>query len=307
MDLRRLEVFCKLMETGSFSKTGEDLDLTQPTISGHVKTLEQQIGLQLFDRRRRRVTPTAAAKVLYDYALRILELHREAGFALERFRGRIAGPIVMGGSTIPGAYLLPPLIGRFHRLHPETRIQGITGGSSRIVELTLAGDVEFAVVGVAPEHDDLACEPLTADEMVLAAPPDEGLGAGAGALPLSALKSTPLIMRAPGSGTRSSFIRALSAAGVNPEELHVVAELGSTEAVRQAVKAGLGASVISRAALADDLRFGLLAAYRIQGLDLSRMFYLIHRRRRTLSPAALAFMDYLRAEASNALTREERL
>ncbi|MEW5723037.1 MAG: LysR family transcriptional regulator, partial [Thermodesulfobacteriota bacterium] len=146
MDLHRLEVFCKLMETGSFSRTGQELKLTQPTVSGHIKTLEQLIGLKLFDRHRRQVRPTNAAGVLYDYALRILALRDEAGYALEKFRGRIVGRLRLGGSTIPGTYILPPLIGRFRRLHEATFLTLVLGDTKGVAERVALGDLELGMV-----------------------------------------------------------------------------------------------------------------------------------------------------------------
>src|SRR2546430_4479790 len=122
MDLRRLEVFAKVAELGSFSRAADALSLTQPTVSEHVRTLEDEIGVQLLDRLGRGATTTHAGRILLDYARRMLALQREARQALDRFQGRTSGELVVGGSTIPGEYVLPALIGRFKGKYPDIPI-----------------------------------------------------------------------------------------------------------------------------------------------------------------------------------------
>jgi DNA-binding transcriptional LysR family regulator len=299
MDLHRLEVFCKLVDTGSFSKTARELDLTQPTVSGHIKTLEQTVGLQLFDRHKRQVRPTSAALVLYEYAKRMLDIRKEAGYALERFRGRISGRLTLGGSTIPGTYILPPAIGRFHRIYEETYLVLTLGDTAAITESVAKGDIEMGVVGAESENENLEFEPLIEDEMVLAVPARptwKGWKEPSRALSPARLRSIPFILREQGSGTRKVMLKALAERDVKLEDLNVAAEMGSTESVRQAVKAGLGATILSRVAVAEDVEAGRVDVYNVQGLDLTRRFFLVTDRRRTRSPVCGAFIEFLRAE-----------
>jgi DNA-binding transcriptional LysR family regulator len=308
MDLRRLEVFCKLMQTRSFSKTGHELELTQPTVSGHIKTLEQQIGLQLFDRHRRLVRPTSAAMVLYDYAQRILDLTNEAGFALERFRGRISGDLKLGGSTIPGTYILPGIVGRFHRVYPDTRIRLALGDTNQICDQVANGDIEIGVVGAAGSRPELTYESFIEDEMVLIVPPGHPWAEIGRIVKIKELSTSPFVIREEGSGTRTTALKALAQKNLPFEELNIVAEMGSTEAVRQAVKADLGVSIISWVAAADDIKSGLLALAKVRGLDLRRQFYLVTNPKRTRSPVCGAFLEYLTSEGrpKAALTKEEK-
>ena len=306
MDLRRLEVFCKLMQTRSFSKTGQELELTQPTVSGHIKTLEQQIGLQLFDRHRRLVRPTSAAMVLYDYAQRILDLTSEAGFALERFRGRISGDLKLGGSTIPGTYILPGIIGRFHNVYPDTRIRLALGDTNQICDQVAKGDLELGVVGAAGSRPELTYDSIVEDEMVLIMPPGHPWAEIGRTVKIKELAMAPFVIREEGSGTRTAGLKALAQKNLPLEELNIVAEMGSTEAVRQAVKADLGVSIISWVAAADDVKSGLLAMAKVRGLDLKRQFYLATNPKRTRSPVCGAFLEYLKSEGrpKAALTKE---
>ena len=213
MDLRRLEVFCTLMEKRSFSKTAGVLSLTQPTVSGHIKSLEQEIGLTLFDRHKRQVQPTSAAFVLLEYAQRILALRGEAGFALERFKGRIGGHLNLGGSTIPGAYILPAIIGKFHQLYPETHFHLILDDTVGIVNRVASGDIEAGVVGADLKREILVFEPLMDDEMILAAPPDYPFAKSRAAVSLRDLVTAPFIIREKGSGTRSTMLEAMAHQG----------------------------------------------------------------------------------------------
>lgn len=297
MDIRRLEVFVKLMETRSFSQTGQELNLTQPTVSGHVKTLEQQVGIRLFDRHRRQVKPTSAALVLYDYAVKILELRDEAGFALDRHRGRISGNLTLGGSTIPGTYILPGVIGRFHKVYQATRLKLLLGGTRKIIDGVHQGDLEMGVVGAPVEKEDLVFEPLIEDELVLAVPSGEVWEdlASSEIDPLK-LSRYPFVIREEGSGTRAVALRALEKKGIKLDDLNIVAELGGNEAVRQAILSGLGASILSRLAVQDDINSGLVRIAELKDLDLKRMFYLVTHKKQTRSPVCNAFIEFLRTE-----------
>lgn len=308
MDIRRLEVFVKLMETRSFSKTAQELHLTQPTVSGHIKTLEERVGLRLFDRHRRQVLPTSAAMVLLDYARQILDLRREAGFALELFQGRIRGRLCLGGSTIPGGYILPGLMGRFRGKYPQTYLSLVLGDTQGIVDQTAAGDVEIGMVGARVPNEALEYEPVVKDEMILVAPAGHPLAESNTGISVRDLARAPFIMREPGSGTRAVMLAALKKKGLDAGDLEVVAEMGSTEAVRQAVKAGLGVSILSRLAVADELKSKTLEAVRVKGLDLGREFFVVTHRKRTRSPVCSAFLEFLRKEgpASAAEPRKQK-
>src|SRR2546430_16291501 len=132
MEPRRLEVCAKVAELGSFSRAADALPLTQPTVSEHVRALEDELGVPLLDRLGRRATPTHAGRLLLGYARRLLALQREAQQALDQFQGRMSGELVVGGSTIPGEYVLPALIGRFKGKYPDISIC-LRIGSSRQV------------------------------------------------------------------------------------------------------------------------------------------------------------------------------
>ena len=147
MDLRQLEIFVKVAELNSFSRAAESLSLTQPTVSEHIRALEDEVGVRLLDRLGRGAAATRAGDLLLGHAGRILASKREAVQALERFQGRMTGELAVGGSTIPGEYVLPALVGRFKDKFPEISISLLIGDSRQVIEWVEEGRVELGVVG----------------------------------------------------------------------------------------------------------------------------------------------------------------
>jgi DNA-binding transcriptional LysR family regulator len=199
MDLRRLEIFVKVAELGSFSRAAEALFLTQPTVSEHVRALEDSLGVQLLDRLGRSTTPTRAGTLLLGYARRMLELSREATQAIEQFQGRMNGELTLGGSTIPGEYVVPELIGAFRGKYPDVRVSLLIGSSREVQAWVEEGRVEIGVVGAAPASRVLEGRQLMADELVVVVAAEHPW-AGRAEVSLDDLKAEPLILRERGSG-----------------------------------------------------------------------------------------------------------
>lgn len=299
MDLKTLEVFCRIVELRSFTRGAEAVSLTQPTVSGHIKDLEAELGLPLLDRAGRTVTPTRAGEILYGYARRILGLRAEAQQAIGEHKGGLAGDLALGGSSIPGAYVLPPLIAAFKQNHPEAAVTLQVRSSREIVRGVGDGTYEVGMVGARFEEGRVRYDRYTQDELVLAVPRSHPW-ADRGVVRLRALIGQPIIMRERGSGTRKVMEKALDEHAVDRQRLRVVLEITSNEAVRQAVKAGAGMAVISRRAVQDDIDCGLLAALRFQGSRLVRDFFLVTHRTRSRSPLGNAFTTFIRTSAASA-------
>lgn len=292
MDLRRLEVFCKVYELKSFSRAGQACLLSQPTVSEHIRHLETHLDVRLFDRLGREVVPTRAGEILYNYARRMLNLKREASQTLARYRGKMSGDLELGGSTIPGQYILPSLIGRFREKFPNIFIKLVIADTMKIANMVLDGGLELGVVGAKIKNNKLQFEKLFYDELVLAVSPDHHW-AKRSAIRLEELSHAPFIMREQGSGTRMTMLEILEQAGLDAREFKAVAEMGSTDAIRQAIKAKVGVSILSRRAIADELQFERLCHIPVQGLSLTRHFYLVTHKKRSRSPLGQAFVDYL--------------
>jgi len=296
MELRKIEAYCRVVELKSFTRAAEAMLLSQPTISEHVHSLESELGIKLLDRLGRQVEPTPAGRLFYRYGSKILATTKRAVEAIEQFNGRIAGRLLIGSSTIPGTYILPDLIGRFHRRYPSVRTTLLIKGSRTIAQKVLAGELEFGVVGAKWNESGLEWKEIFADELVLAVQAGHPLAVQK-TVTLEDVVREPFILREQESGTRKVFAGVLKAHGVTENVLHEVAEIGSTAAIKEAVKAGIGVSILSSRALQDGIAGKTMAAIKLQNVDLYRHFYLITRKNRELSPVTAVFMDYLGRKA----------
>lgn len=292
MDLHQIDIFCTLVKLRSFSRAAETLFLTQPTVSGHMKNLEAELGVQLLDRLGKRVVPTEAGEVLYRHGLRLLEERDRAKQEIDSLMGRISGVLAIGGSTIPGAYLLPPLISSFKKKNPSISIRMSIDDTARITDAVLSGELCIGVVGARLDDPRLEVHPFQTDELVIAVPAGHAW-ARKRTMPLDSLKGEPFIMREQGSGTRTIMEERLERAGFTLSDLEVSAVVGSSDAVRQAVKAGLGISILSSRALRDDIEAGRIAILRIKGLRMERHFFAVLLKGRSRSPLCKAFLDQI--------------
>jgi DNA-binding transcriptional LysR family regulator len=298
MDLRRLEIFVRVAEFGSFSRAAEALFLTQPTVSEHVRALEDELGVQLLDRLGRGAAPTPAGQLLLGYARKLLALAGEAQQAVDQFQGRVSGELIVGGSSIPGEYVLPSLIGAVRAKHPEIAVTLPIGDSRSVQEWVESGRVELGVVGVRPTGRSLDSRQLMADELVVVVAPDHPW-AGRGNISVEDIRHEPLILRERGSGSRDTLERALATVGLDFGAFRIVGEMGSTQAIKQAIRAGFGVSLISRRAVEDECRARLLACVSVRDLDVSRAFHLVTHRERSRSPLAQAFLAFIEAQSSD--------
>jgi DNA-binding transcriptional LysR family regulator len=294
-DLRQLEIFCKVVELGSFSKAADAVYLAQASVSERIANLERMVGAKLLDRLGREVVPTRAGELLYKHAVLLLDMKRTARLEMEDFLGVKRGEIHMGGSTIPGEYILPRVIGRFNEKHPLISVVLSISDTSEIESRVLEGMLELGVIGSKGSHNNLRYQELWKDELVLAIPPKHRLARKRG-VSLAELSEEPFIMREFGSGTLKSMENALrdpefEAAG----SLRVVARFGSSTAVKEGIKAGLGVSILSARAIDTELKTGILKALRVKNLPMHRSFYLVRDKRRIASPLCQAMIDFLLA------------
>ncbi len=297
MEMRKLDAFCKVIEFKSFTRAAKAMLLSQPTVSEHIRFLENELGEKLLERQGREVEPTPVGAVLYGYARKILQTRREAIQAVEQFSGRLAGRIAIGCGTIPGTYILPELVGSFHKKYPAIKTTLRINSSRLIAEEVLGGNLEIGVVGAKWNEPGLSWNRMFSDELILAAYPGHRWSAKV-AVSLAEIVREPIIVRERGSGTRKVFSRILVEKGFREQDLQEVAEIGSTAAVKEAVKAGIGVAIVSRRAVSDEIQCGRLISIAIKDQKLKRPFYLIQRKNRELSPVISAFLEYMQEKAS---------
>ncbi len=294
-DMRQLEIFCKVVELGSFSKAADAVYLAQASVSERIANLEKMVGVKLLDRLGRQVVPTKAGELLYKHAVLLLDMKRTARLEMEVFLGIKQGEIHMGGSTIPGEYILPKVIGKFSEKHPAITVDLTVADTSEIETRVLEGTLELGVIGSKGSHKNLLYQELWKDELVLAVPAKHRW-AKKKMVSLADLLDEPFIARELGSGTLKSMEASLRV----PESkavgsLQVVARFGSSTAVKEGIKAGLGVSILSSRAIHTELKTGLLKALKVKGLPMHRSFYLIRDRRRIASPLCQAMIEFLLA------------
>jgi len=294
-DLRQLEVFRKVVDLKSFSKAADAVFLAQASVSERISTLESMVGTRLLDRLGREVVPTKAGELLYKHAVLLLEMKRTAALEMADFLGIRRGEIRLGGSTIPGEYVLPKVIGRFCRGYPYLWVTLTVGDTVAIENRVLAGDLELGVVGSKGSQKNLIQHELWRDELVLTVPAGHRW-AQKREVPVDALCEEPFIFREPGSGTfkiLDGYLQSTGSAGLSA--LRPVACFGTSTAIKEGIKGGLGVSVLSSRAVDTELQAGILKALRITGLPMYRNFFLIRDKRRIVSPLCQALIDFLLA------------
>lgn len=290
MTLKQLEVFLAVADTRSFSKGGELVSLAQSTASQHIRALEEELGARLFDRSATMVRLTEAGRLFYEHASNISRQCSAALEAVRRFQGLEQATLQIGASTMPAACLIPDLLGEFSSQYPGVRLEVTQGDTREVTTMLLNDQVELAVVGGRNELDQIRFFEIGTERIVLVVRP------GRIAKPFvstSELQKMPLIVRETGSGTRLAVETALTKAGVAPNSLQVVAQLGSSEAVRRAVLSGAGCAFVSTLSASRELADGLLQEVEVAGLAVIRSYYAAVRSGRTLSPAAQAFLRLL--------------
>ncbi len=293
MDIHHLKIFVSVYKNKSFTRASEQLHISQPTISEHIKNLETSLDCRLFDRLGRSIMPTVEADVLYPRALQLLDDLERIQEEVSATGGDVKGRILIGASTIPGAYILPRKAHTFKQQFPDTVFEILIEDSKKITEMVLNHDLLCGIVGAKMESEKLNYIPLIEDELILVS--SRGMSSKKLLKPQELL-SLEFLSREKGSGTRQTFENYLGKKKISAEKLHIVATLGSTSAIIQALKAGLGVSVLSRIAVQEELDRGILKEITIQGMKMKRSFFMIRLKKRTLPPQYAAFCKHMKKE-----------
>jgi DNA-binding transcriptional LysR family regulator len=288
LNLHRLWIFVRVIDCGGFSAAAESLYMSQPSVSNQIRQLEASAGVTLIDRSGAKVRPTAEGEVLLDYARRVFLLADEAAAAIEQVAGLTAGRLAVGGTTTVGTYLLPQLIATFRRAHPAIACDIVVGNAVQVTKQLVDGDIGLAVLAGRPRAAHLVTDVILEEKLVLVAPSDHDLVGRA--VSAGDLRGQTFLLRERGSLTREQQEATLDRWDLS-DSGH--AEMWGPETLKQAVAAGLGITVISEHAVAQELTTGALAALDITVPLESRPIVVAHRRDRLLSPAERAFRDLL--------------
>lgn len=294
MILRQLEVFLAVIDSGSFSAGARNANTTQSTVSQHIAALEEEFSVRLMERTRNGVNLTEAGKIFNRHSRRIMGEVRSINEAMRRYRGIEDATLRIAASTIPGTYLVPRVVAGLCARFPRLEVRLVQGDSREVIEAVINQGVEVAVVGHRFEERGLTYASFGTDEIFLVVPGGHPW-ANRPSVMADELIDAPFVIREPGSGTAKTVVEALSQAGINASGHRVRLSVGSNDAVKAAVIAGVGISFLSNLAVRSEVDRGVLAVVPVNGLQILRQFYLVRRTNRELSPAASAFWDLMLA------------
>ncbi|MGM0594401.1 MAG: selenium metabolism-associated LysR family transcriptional regulator [Pseudomonadota bacterium] len=289
---RRLQVFHTVARLLSFTKAAESLHMTQPAVTFQVRQLEEYFNTRLFDRTHNRISLTEAGQRVYEYSDRIFALYAEMENSVRDLTGEVSGVLLLGASTTIAEYMLPALLGDFKAKYPEVSIRLQVANTDGIVSMVENNIIDLGVVEAPVSNKNLVVENCRMDKMVLIVPPGHELASNK-SVPIRELTKYPYICREEGSGTREVMLEAIAQAGANPQDLNIVMELGSPEAVKGAVEAGMGISILSRATIEKELRLGSLVEIDLE-MPLERPFSFVHQKQKFRLRAMEKLLDFAR-------------
>lgn len=294
MHLKQLEVFVNVVKLKSFSKAAEAVYLSQPTVSAHINTLEDELDAKLIVRSTKEVYPSKAGKIFYQYALEMLNLRDMAMQEVKSYSTQVRGTLDVAASTVPSQYLLPRAMPSLIEKYPQLTLSIKQYDSVEVVHRIIDMDAEVGVTGAIFEKSGCVFEPVAEDRLVIITPNTPAFAALDGKITPDIIRANKFISREYGSGTRKESEIFLHSIGIDPQSLRISVQLQSTESVIQGVKNGLGLAIVSKYACEDCVASGGILAFDYESPDLSRSFYAVYRKNRPLSPAAEAFVKELK-------------
>jgi DNA-binding transcriptional LysR family regulator len=291
MELRHLKSLVAVAECESFTRAAQSLQLTQAGVSKHIAALEENVGTPLLERSGRSVRLTQAGSRLYAYARQILDLVELARRELGVSDRMVEGPLRIAASTVPAQSLVPELLAQFHELYPQVRESVTVSDSSAAMQAVEEGQADVGLVGELPYSASVQARAIADDELLLVVSPEHPLAKSRKVTP-QRLRSEPIVVREPGSGSRRCVERALDSVGLCAGDMTIAMEMNSNEAIRGAVERGVGAAFLSRVVVAQALAEKKLALVDVKGLHVRRHLFLISSARRPLPPAGRAFLEF---------------
>ena len=294
MEFKQLEAFVAVVDYGSFSEAARRLYLTQPTISAHIRSLEEELHMKLIVRTTKKTNITDKGYQLYDSAVRMLEIRNNL---LENFTGSHRHMIDLAASTIPSSYLLPVLLAAFGKTHPDVYFHSMQSDSSDSISRVLDGTVDLALVGQNTRDESCVFVPFCHDELVIATPVnDHYLALKDQELPIvfHDFIKDPIIIREKGSGTKKEMDLFLERIGVTTSSLNVIARMNDLESIKKSIVNGLGISILSARSVADLQRTKQLLVFPLGDTAHKRSFYIVYSKNRILKPHVKQFIQFVR-------------
>ena len=292
--LQQMEALIYLVEEGSFSRAAKKMLLTQPALTKNIQNVEDLLTVRLVNRSNTGISLTREGKIIYEYAKRLVKLRNEATEKIITLHENASGSIYIAASTIPATYILPWALSAFRKIHADIKVFIKTVDSEEAMNMVLDKEVELGCIGKKPQNKKLVAEPLWKDRLVLAVPKGHRW-LKKKSIAATELREVPFIAREKGSATRDvleSYLKETKS--ISLSQLDICGELGSSEAIKEAIMAGLGVSIISIHAIKRELAAGTLFEVPIAGLKMERNFYLIYPRQTDFRPSHKIFIAFLK-------------
>lgn len=291
MEFKQLEAFVAVVDYGSFSEAARKLYLTQPTISAHVRSLEEELHTRLILRTTKKTTITTRGYQLYDSAVRMLEIRNNL---LENFTGVQKHMIDLAASTIPSSYLLPEILASFGKTHPDIYFHSIQADSAESINRVLDGTVDLALVGQNTRDETCVFLPFCQDELVIATPiTSHYLGLQNKSVTFEDFIKDPIIIREKGSGTKKEMDLFLEQIGVTPSDLNVIARMNDLEGIKKSIVNGLGISILSARSAIDLQKTKQILLFPLEESAHKRTFYIVYSKNRILKPHVRQFIRFV--------------
>ena len=291
MEFKQLEAFVAVVDYGSFSEAARKLYLTQPTISAHVRSLEEELHTKLILRTTKKTTITTRGYQLYDSAVRMLEIRNNL---LENFTGVQKHMIDLAASTIPSSYLLPEILAAFGKTHPDIYFHSIQADSAESINRVLDGTVDLALVGQNTRDETCVFLPFCQDKLVIATPiTNHYLSLQNKTVSFEDFIKDPIIIREKGSGTKKEMDLFLERIGITPSDLNVIARMNDLEGIKKSIVNGLGISILSARSVKDMERTHQLLTFPLESAAQVRTFYIVYSKNRILKPYVKQFLKFV--------------
>nr|WP_294669559.1 selenium metabolism-associated LysR family transcriptional regulator [uncultured Blautia sp.] len=294
MEFKQLEAFVAVVDYGSFSEAARKLYLTQPTISAHIRSLEEELHARLIIRTTKKLTITTKGYQLYDSAFRILDIRNNL---LENFTGSRKQIIDLAASTIPSSYLLPELLAGFGRMYPDVYFHSWQTDSSGAINRVLDGTVDLALTGQNTGDDSCVFIPFCQDNMVIATPVNDhylNLKQKEQPVVFQDFIKDPVIIREKDSGTKKEMDIFLENAGIEPSSLNVVARMNDLESIKKSIVNGLGFSILSARSVVDLQKTKQILLFPLEESAHKRSFYIVYSKNRILKSHVRQFIHYVK-------------
>ena len=292
MDVRSLEVFLSVAKHLNFTRAGEEVNLSQPSVSVRIHQLESELGVKLFEQLGKRVGLTEAGSLLIPHARRVMSAVQDASHAIDELQGLERGSLRIGASTTPGMYLIPKTIAKFKARYPKIEIQLGIKDTRQVEDGVTRNEFDFGFVGGHLAGDEVEAQSWLTDQLVLVVAPAHAL-ARKKSVKLEDLRKEKFILREPGSATRATIISHLQQSNLS---VLPIMELENPESVKKVVQSGLGIAFISRFAVETELKARNLVAITVRGVDIRRELKIVHRKDKHLSRAARMFIEMARGK-----------